>query len=126
MSRIFWVLLIVVGAVLLVPPLRERARPQIEFVLNPIYKWEAKNRVNELYRTLVRERAQGIPMPTPRDFPGFVEQREGPGTSLDPWSQPFFLVVSRRSFRVASMGPDRTRGTPDDIYSKAEAVSGGR
>ena len=34
MSRIVWILVFLLGAVLFVEPLRERARPHIEFALN--------------------------------------------------------------------------------------------
>ena len=118
MSRIFWILVLAVVAVLTVPPLRERARPQIEFVLNPLYRWEAKNRVNEIYRVLERERAQGSPIPTPRDFNAFLAQKDGADAAVDPWKQPFYLVTARRTYYVGSSGPDRVRGNEDDLVSK--------
>lgn len=124
MGRIVWILVFLLAAVLLVPSLRERARPQIEYVLSPIYRWEARNRVNEIYRVLERERAQGAPLPTPRDFRRFLEQREGPRAALDPWNEPFFLESGRRTFRIGSAGPDRQRGTVDDIFSKVEIPAG--
>lgn len=117
MSRIVWILVFLVAAVLFVKPLRERARPQIEFALNPIYTWEAKNRVNAISRVLERERAQGTQLPRPRDFQKFLSDKEGPEAALDPWGQPFFLYRDRRSFRVSSSGPDRRTGTADDIHA---------
>lgn len=118
MSRIVWVLLFLVAAVLLVPPLRERARPQIEWALTPIYRWEAKNRANEIGRTLERERSLGGAVPAPRDLTRFLTEREGARAATDPWGQPFFLERSRTEFRVGSSGQDRTQGTGDDIYSQ--------
>jgi hypothetical protein len=118
MGRFFWILVLALIAVLTVPPLRERARPQIEYVLNPIYKWDARNRVNEIYRVLERERAQGGGMPRPRDFTEFLAARDGADASVDPWKVPFFMVESRHTYYVGSAGPDRLRGTADDIVSK--------
>jgi hypothetical protein len=117
MSRIVWLLVFLVGAVLFVKPLRERARPQIEFALNPIYSWEAKNRVNAITRVLVRERAQGTQFPKPRDFQKFLADREGADAAIDPWGQPYFLYRDRRTYRVSSAGPDRRINTTDDIRS---------
>ena len=117
MSRIIWILVFLIGAVLFVKPLRDRARPQLEFALNPIYSWEAKNRVNAITRVMVRERAQGTQMPRPRDFQKFLTDREGAEAALDPWGQPYFLYRDRRSFRVSSSGPDRKANTTDDIHS---------
>lgn len=122
MSRIFWILVLLIGAVVFVKPLRERASPHVEFALNPLYEWEAKNRVNTLYRVLVRARAEGNPLPRPRDFADFVTEREGAGAALDPWGTPYFLVRERKNFRVSSAGPDRLHNTTDDIHSTPEVA----
>jgi hypothetical protein len=126
MGRIFWILVLALIAVVTVPPLRERARPQIEYVLNPIYQWDARNRVNEIYRVLERERAQGNGMPKPRDFNEFLAARDGADAAVDPWKEPFYLVASRRTYYVGSAGPDRRRGTVDDIVSKTGVTVPGR
>jgi hypothetical protein len=117
MSRIVWILVFLVAAVLFVKPLRDRARPQIEFALNPIYRWEAKNEVNSISRVLERAQAEGTPIPRPRDFYKFLSEKEGVDKALDPWGQPFTLGKERRSFRISSAGPDRRSGTADDIHS---------
>lgn len=117
MSRTFWILVLLLGAVVFVKPLRERARPHVEFALNPLYEWEAKNRVNSIYRVLERARAEGNPLPRPKDFQDFLTEREGAGAALDPWGTPYFLVPGRRSFRVSSAGADRLPNTADDIHS---------
>lgn len=126
MSRIVLLLVLLLVAVLTVKPLRERAQPHIETVMNPMYRWETKNRVNDIYRLLERERATGGAVPRAADFRRFLEQREGEKAALDPWRQPFFLVATRRTFRVGSSGQDRQRGTADDIFSKTELVAPGR
>ena len=122
MSRIVWILVFLVGAVLFVKPLRDRARPQIEFALNPIYRYDAKNEVNSISRVLERAQSEGAPLPKPRDFQRFLAEREGPDAALDPWGQPFMLRRQRRSFLVASSGPDRKPNTADDILSAPVAI----
>lgn len=117
MSRIVWLLVFLLGAVLFVKPLRDRARPEIEFALNPIYTWEAKNRANAISRVLERARAEGTQLPRPRDFQKFLADKEGAEAALDPWGQPYFLHRDHRTFRVSSAGPDRRRNTTDDIHS---------
>jgi hypothetical protein len=118
MSRILGILVLVLAAVLLLPTLRERARPQIEWALTPVYRWEAKNRVNELHRVLTRERATGGQLPQPRQFQQFIVRTEGAPASLDPWGEPYYLETTRTTIRVGSAGPDRVRGTADDIHSR--------
>jgi hypothetical protein len=123
MSRIVWILVFLLGAVVFVQPLRERVMPRMEFALNPIYAWEAKNRVNAIYRVLERARAEGTQLPRPRDFQRFLTEREGADAAVDPWGEPFFLVRDRKYFRVSSAGPDRRPNTADDIHSTPEVVA---
>ncbi|HEX6042266.1 hypothetical protein [Longimicrobium sp.] len=122
MSRIFWILVLMIGAVVFVKPLRERATPYVEFALNPLYEWEAKNRVNNIYRVLERTRAEGNPLPRPKDFQDFLTEREGTNAALDPWGTPYFLVRERKFFRVSSAGADRLPNTADDIHSTPEVA----
>jgi hypothetical protein len=122
-SRIMWVLVFLLAAVLLVPSLRARARPQIEYVLNPVYRWEARNRVHAVQKVLEREQSQGGVFPRPRDFTTFLVNNEGADAALDPWNQPYFLIATRRTFQVGSSGPDRQRNTADDILSTPEAIA---
>lgn len=122
-SRILWVLVFLLAAVLLVPSLRARARPQIEYVLTPVYRWEARNRVNAVLKVLEREQSQGGALPRPRDFDKFLIAREGAEAAVDPWDQPYFLIATRRTFQVGSSGPDRQRNTVDDILSVPEPVT---
>lgn len=122
MGRILGVLVILLATVLMVPSLRARARPQIEYVLSPVYRWEAKNRVHAIQRVLERERSQGSALPRPKDFNRFLAAREGDQAAVDPWNEPYYLVTTRRTFRVGSSGPDRQRSTTDDILSEAQPL----
>ena len=115
--RLVWILVLLIGAVVFVPALRERAVPHVEFALNPLYEWQAKNRVNAISRELVRARAEGTAFPRPREFQAFLAEREGADAALDPWGEPYFLSRDRRSFRVSSAGPDRRSNSEDDIHS---------
>jgi hypothetical protein len=122
MSRIVWILVFLVAAVLFVKPLRDRVRPQIEFALNPIYEWEAKNQVNSISRLLERAQSEGDELPRPRDFHKFLTTKEGEDAALDPWGQPYLLHRQRRTFQVSSAGPDRTANTADDIIGARVAI----
>jgi hypothetical protein len=117
---------ILLATVLLVPSLRARARPQIEYVLSPVYRWEAKNRVHAIQRVLERERSQGGNLPRPKDFNQFLAAREGAEAAVDPWNEPYFLITTRRTFQVGSSGPDRLRNTTDDILSEVEVIAAPR
>lgn len=58
-------------------------------------------------------RGEGIPS----QFEGWL-RRDYSGPELDPWDNPWFIEVTRRSYTVGSMGPDGQRGTPDDIVEQ--------
>ena len=117
-SKLFWILLLVVAAVVLVKPLRDRASPYMEPALNPVYEWNTRNRVHDLQRLTAQEISAGGELPKPRDFHTFVSKLEGGESAVDSWGQPYFLTVSRRTYQVGSSGRDRVRGTPDDIVSE--------
>ena len=42
-------------------------------------------------------------------------RRDYSGADLDPWDNPWYLLVGRRDYTVGSMGPDGQQGTEDDI-----------
>jgi hypothetical protein len=117
-SKLFWILLLVVAAVVLVKPLRDRASVHMEPALNPVYEWNTRNRVHDLQRLTAQEISAGGELPKPRDFHTFVSKLEGGESAVDSWGQPYFLTVTRRTYQVGSSGRDRVRGTADDIVSE--------
>lgn len=117
-SKLFWLPLLVVAAVVLVKPLRERASGHLEPALNPVYEWSTRNRVKDLQRLTAREISVAGELPRPRDFHTFISKLEGAKSAVDSWGQPYYLTVSRRTYQVGSSGRDRVRGTPDDILSE--------
>jgi hypothetical protein len=118
MSKLLGFLLLAIGAVVLVPSLRERAMPHVAPALDPFYSWSARNRVTEIVDLLHQEETLGRPIPAPREFAQFVDRRDvKKGASLDPWGTPFYLQVNRRTYVVGSAGKDRRPRTPDDIVS---------
>ena len=63
-------------------------------------------------------------MPTD-NFSAWV-RRDYSGPDLDPWDNPWFLQVGRRSYTVGSMGPDGELGTDDDITLTRNMTQPGR
>ncbi len=126
-------LLLAAGLLSAVPSLRARtlshlrpavgrayavARPLIDRVLNPLFRWSTRNE-EEQYLLILRNRANlGEPLPRPSEFRAFaarsaISARDG----NDRWGSPYYLVLTRDSIRVGSAGPDLERGTDDDVVS---------
>ena len=124
-AKIFWLLVAAVAVVALVPPVRERVLPKLQPVLNPVYEWNARTRVNEIRDLVKRADATGRPIPTTADgFAKFVDaegmQRDA---SRDPWGTPYYILFDRTGFQVASAGKDRQPGSEDDILSRPEPLT---
>ncbi|HEX8394067.1 MAG TPA: hypothetical protein VF665_17120 [Longimicrobium sp.] len=118
MSKVVWFLALVVAAFVFVKPLREKARPQLETAMNPLYGWTVRNEVKDLQRLVAREQALTGNMPKPSEFERFITSRQGPNAAVDSWGQPYYLTVTRRTYAVGSSGPDRRRNTADDIRAE--------
>jgi hypothetical protein len=118
MSKLLGFLLLLIGAVVLVPQLRARAMPYVQPALNPFYEWSARNRVSDIVELLHEEETLGRGIPEPRKFAAFVAQRDfQKDAAQDPWGTPFYLRVTRKAYFVGSAGRDRVPNTPDDIVS---------
>ena len=124
MGKILLFLLVVAAAIVMIDPLRERVRPHVQFAFDPFYEWSTRNRVDEI-KDMVREEDQlGRPIPSPRHFSEFLEERDMQhNAALDPWGTPYYLVKTRKGFRVGSAGRDMERGTTDDIVSVEAPVT---
>jgi hypothetical protein len=117
MGRLFAVLLLLIVVVIVSRPLRQRVEPHVQFALDPIYGWSAKNRVAELEKLLEDQKSMGRPIPPPRDFLQFIQQQDPTGGGVDPWGNPYFLIATRTTFQVGSAGKDGQPQTDDDILS---------
>lgn len=125
MSKLFSALLLVVGAVVLVPALRARAIPHVQPVIDPFYEWSARNRVKEIVGLLHQEATLGRPIPASRDLPVFLERHDyKKDAGNDPWGTPFYIRSTRTSYTVGSAGRDRSVNTTDDILSAPQPRKG--
>jgi hypothetical protein len=117
-SKIVLVLLVLVLGVLVTPSLRERATPHVQFALDPVYEWSARNDLKEMQRFIDRTRV----LPQPREFSAYVERERGRGSSLDPWGNPYYLRVDREAYRLGSAGRDGVVGTERDIVTDRKPI----
>lgn len=116
-------LLVILGAAALFafPALRERAWSGAQRLLDPAHRWSVQSRLDGIARSLDREAALKRAIPTTGDeLATFLRGRfSGEEEALDPWGERFYLVRGPEGQHVASSGPDRVRGTADDLRSAA-------
>ncbi|HEX2201957.1 MAG TPA: hypothetical protein VHG91_01610 [Longimicrobium sp.] len=118
MGKILVLVLVAAAAVVTIDPLRERVRPHMQFAFDPFYEWSTRNRVDEIKDMVKEEDQLGRPIPSARQFSAFLEQRDTHrDAAMDPWGTPYYLVKTRKGFRVGSAGRDMAQGTEDDILS---------
>lgn len=116
MAKVIWTLVGLLLVVLLAKPLRDRVKPYAGPVLNPMYAWSTRNTISDLVKDLQDEKSLGRPLPEPKKFARFIEEKR-PGDLNDAWGNPYYLLSNRKTVRVGSNGEDGKRGTPDDILS---------
>lgn len=125
-SGLFKLSLVAAVLIFLSPPLRRWATPAVEPLINPVRRITVADRVNELSRQVEKEIHITGEAPQSRDLAAII-QRMHPGrknAGLDPWGRRYFLRRRAGAFQVASSGPDRRRGTRDDILSRPRSVTG--
>ena len=124
MFKYIIILLIVVGSVTSIPPIRERVLPPLaealgptgERMMTPMKKWEAKTDCEDLLRELRANNTAGRAIPEPRGFVAWAQfVLRDPEAGIDPWGSPYYYKLVRNQMTVGSSGPDLKRGTADDI-----------
>jgi hypothetical protein len=137
--RALLVIVVLLAAILAIPPVREVAGPVFEpgkAVLDrtvgrvwvrgrdQVFRWSVRNEARTLALELQKREVSGQPLPRPQDFQAYLERRTISGTpGLDKWGSPYYMLVAGDSITVVSPGPDARPGTADDIR---EAVARNR
>lgn len=117
MGRVLWGL--IVAAVLLATPgVRQWLVPYAQPLLDPVYEWSTRSRVEEISRLLQARTARGEMLPTPRTFSDFIRaEYHRDADTVDAWGTPYYLRADRLRTVVGSAGRDGTPGTADDILT---------
>lgn len=111
------------AALIATPQGRGWVVPRVQPALDVPYEWHTRQRVREIAQLLEARAGAGRPLPTPRDFPSFLNGHYYKESAhLDSWGTPLFLKRERRQLSVGSAGRDRERGTEDDILVLIEGV----
>ena len=92
--------------------LMDVARP----VVVPVVERGAKEEMAQIGRNVVEHERLTGRMPSVAEWLGWLDYRY-PSEDMkhDPWGSVYQLEVEEDSVAIVSFGPDRTRGTPDDL-----------
>jgi hypothetical protein len=123
LSKLFMLLLVAAAVVFLVPPVRAKVWPKLAPALDPLYEWNAKNRVNEISGQVKRADATGRSVPGGDAFATFVDSDAmQENASIDPWGNRYYISFNGNTFQVGSNGKDGQPGTVDDILSPSQPI----
>ena len=116
--KLFLLLLLVIGAALYFPDSRAWIFDKAQPVVNPILITATESEMDKIVSDLQQYARENLGrMPDPGQFSAWLEDTYAGGGSRDSWDTPYQLEDMRRDrrMRVRSWGPDRLRGTDDDI-----------
>ena len=100
--------------ILWMTPLLERLDPWGERLLTPAKVYATKNDLAALVRLVASERNEMRPLPTQQTFRAWAQRKWGEDP-IDHWGQLYWIRQTRNDGVVGSNGPDRQRGTADDV-----------
>jgi hypothetical protein len=112
MGKLFFIVLVILGAVIAIPASRDRIADYVNPVVDGFRAKMVPSRLEVMADQLdVRiQRGQGLP----GNFEGWL-RRDFSAVPVDPWGNVWYLDVGRRGYTVGSMGPDGRKNTDDDI-----------
>jgi len=130
MRQLLLALLLVSLAILTIPPLREKAEPELERagaylvngplspLVNPVRRVGTQTEIGDILSELVRDRNNGYLPPAPDELSVYIHRRVEGADGVDGWGTPYTLVQEDDSVAVVSAGPDREFDTDDDVVEK--------
>lgn len=116
--KLLLLLLVVLGAAVYFPESRAWILDHSRPVVNPILRTATESEMDKIVTDLKQHARENLGrMPDTRQFEAWLEATYAAGGSRDAWDSPYQLEDLRRDrrMRIRSWGPDRLRGTDDDL-----------
>ena len=127
MWKIFFGLLVLLGAALYFPQTRPTVLETLGPVMNPVLGWQTKGEMKSISRELETLNRQGSDLPTPGpSFQNWITKRFMGGSKTDAWGVNYSLQMWRDSVGIVSNGPDHELGTADDLHHLVAVPPPGR
>jgi len=111
------ILLIILGfvAALYFPDSRQAMWNRTMPIIEPMLVWNAEREIEELSRIVRREARETYQLPETRSWSSWLTVNFSGNATTDPWGRTYSYEAWPDSFLIRSDGPDRLRGSEDDI-----------
>ena len=129
MFKFIIVTVILIGAAFGIEPIRAKITPPLvplfemmgpvgDKLSNPAKRMAARNEAGMILRKISEEYQLKRTLPSPLGFQTWIKLNVRAGikaAGLDPWGLPYYFIRENRQITVGSNGPDKTRGSDDDV-----------
>ena len=115
MSRVVLMIILGLSAAMYFPDSRQAIIDRAMPVLRPILTRAAVREMNQISQELLDTDQIGQPLPSRRDWLRWLDDNYPGETSLDPWGNVYQFYPWTDSLALISYGPDKERGTEDDV-----------
>jgi hypothetical protein len=120
MTRLVLLLLLALATWVYFPETRSILADVTEPVIMPIVRWSTQEEMDQVGRNVVEHERLTGQLPTGSAWLEWLDYRYTvEDMKRDPWDSVYQIQVTRDSIAVISLGPDRTRQTPDDFQVMA-------
>lgn len=114
-KKLFMLVVVAVAVAMAVPSTRQQIQDRVFTpITDDIGNRLVPRRLRAMGDQLDVRVQRGERLPDPNVFEGWL-RRDYTGPETDPWGNAWYLTIGRSSYTVGSMGPDRERGTDDDL-----------
>ena len=115
MSRLFLMIVLGISAAVYFPDSRQAIIDRAMPVLTPLLTRGANNEMGSIAGKLLDYDQIGRPLPNRRQWLRWLEDNFPGESSVDPWGNVYQFYLWADSFAIFSYGPDKERGTEDDV-----------
>lgn len=115
MSRLILMIIFGFVAALYFPDSRQMMIDKAMPVISPVLVWSAEREMEEITLAVRRYQRTTYKIPTRRQWIPWLEEHFFGDGALDPWGSMYSYQAWADSFAIQSFGPDKQRGTADDL-----------
>ena len=121
MSRLILLILLGLVAAFYFPDSRAMLLEKGAPVIDPFLSMATESEMDRIANDLLAWRRENFGrMPSRKQFPTWLEDQYSGGASRDSWGNAYEYQLIRGAFEIRSYGPDRVRGTEDDIITSRQ------